>query len=65
MSIVPDRGTACALAFPVRTMTLPGPTVHRVLASCDLTRHGKASLADALLAELATVAGRGYSVIAA
>ena len=31
VSIVPDRGHGVAFAFPVRTVALPGPTVHRVV----------------------------------
>jgi DNA-binding transcriptional LysR family regulator len=61
VSIVPDRGHGVAFAFPVRTVTLPGPTVHRVVGLLRPDRHGKASLAEALLAELATITGRGYS----
>jgi DNA-binding transcriptional LysR family regulator len=60
VSIVPDRGHGVAFAFPVRSVTLPGPTVRRVVGLLRPDGHDKASLADALLAELATVAGHGY-----
>jgi DNA-binding transcriptional LysR family regulator len=60
VSIVPDRGRGVAFAFPVRSVTLPGPTVRRVVGLLRPDSHDKASLADALLAELATVAGHGY-----
>jgi DNA-binding transcriptional LysR family regulator len=58
VSIVPDRGREAAFAFPVRTVTLPGPTVHRVVGLLRPKDHAKASLADALLAELAALAGK-------
>lgn len=60
VSIVPDRGHGVAFAFPVRSVTLPGPTVRRVVGLLRPDGHDKASLADALLAELARVAGHGY-----
>ena len=53
VSIVPERGQGVPFAFPVRTVTLPGPTVHRVVGLLRPDDHAKASLADALLAELA------------
>jgi DNA-binding transcriptional LysR family regulator len=52
VSIVPDRGPEVGFAFPVRAMTLPGPKVHRVVGLLRPGEHAKASLADALLAEL-------------
>lgn len=58
VSIVPERGRGVAFAFPIRTVTLPGPTVHRVVGLLRADKHAKASLADALLAELATLARR-------
>ncbi len=60
VSIVPDRGHGVAFAFPVRTVTLPGPAVRRVVGLLRPDGHAKASMADALLAELATVAGHGH-----
>jgi len=52
VSIVPQRGRDVPLAFPVRTVALPAPTVHRSVGLLRPTNHPKASLADALLAEL-------------
>lgn len=53
VSIVPERGPGVAFAFPVRTVALPGPTVHRVVGLLRADKHAKAPLADALLGELA------------
>ncbi len=58
VSIVPDRGRGVAFAFPVRAVPLPGPAVHRVVGLLRPDNHAKASLAEALLAELATLAAR-------
>ena len=58
VSIVPERGHGVAFAFPVRTVALPGPVVHRVVGLLRADKHAKAALADALLAELATMARR-------
>lgn len=60
VSIVPDRGRDVAFAFPVRTVALPGPTVRRVVGLLRPDSHAKASLADALLAELTMLAGRDH-----
>ncbi|KAB2914141.1 MAG: LysR family transcriptional regulator [Hyphomicrobiaceae bacterium] len=57
VSIVPQRGRGVPLAFPVRTVALPEPTVHRVVGLLRAESHSKALLADALLAELARLAG--------
>lgn len=58
VSIVPDRGYGVEFAFPVRKIALPGPTVRRVVGLLRPDNHLKASLADALLAELAALATR-------
>jgi DNA-binding transcriptional LysR family regulator len=55
VSIVPDRGAGVSFAFPVRTIALPGPTVHRVIGLLRPTDHAKASLTEALFAELANL----------
>lgn len=60
VSIVPDRSRGMAFAFPVRTVTLPGQTVHRVVGLLRPEDHTKASLADALLVELAGQADGGH-----
>lgn len=60
VSIVPDRGRGMTFVFPVRTVTLPGPTVHRIVGLLRPENHAKASLAEALLAELATRAARDH-----
>lgn len=52
VSIVPDRGARVGFAFPVRTVILPGPKVHRVVGLLRPSGHAKASLAEALLLEL-------------
>lgn len=59
VSIVPERGQGVAFAFPVRTVVLPGPTVHRIVGLLRAENHAKAPLADALLAELAVPAAGG------
>jgi DNA-binding transcriptional LysR family regulator len=60
VSIVPDRGHGVTFAFPVRTVALPGPTVRRVVGLLRPDDHAKASLADALLAELTALSARHY-----
>ncbi|MBX9589922.1 MAG: LysR family transcriptional regulator [Hyphomonadaceae bacterium] len=62
VSIVPDRGRGVPFAFPVRTVALPGPTVHRVVGLLRPDDHAKTLLSEALLAELATLAARDYGV---
>jgi DNA-binding transcriptional LysR family regulator len=59
VSIVPDRGPGVSFAFPVRTVALPGPAVHRVVGLLQPQRHTKAPLADALLAELTALTAIG------
>ena len=59
VSIVPDRGSNVGFASPVRTITLPGPKVHRAVGLLRPGEHAKASLAEALLGELATLAEPG------
>lgn len=59
VSIVPDRGQSVGFAFPVRTIALPGRTVHRVVGLLRPESHAKASLTDALLSELIAIAGSG------
>ena len=55
VSIVPERGRGVPLAFPVRTVALPQPAVHRVVGLLRAAGHAKASLADALLVELSAL----------
>jgi DNA-binding transcriptional LysR family regulator len=59
VSIVPDRGPDVGFALPVRKLNLPGPTVHRVVGLLRPADHAKASLAEALLSELAALGGEG------
>jgi DNA-binding transcriptional LysR family regulator len=56
VSIVPERGRGVPLAFPVRTVALPAPVVHRTVGLLRPASHAKASLADALLVQLGTLA---------
>jgi DNA-binding transcriptional LysR family regulator len=56
VSIVPERGRGVPLAFPVRVVALPAPVVHRTVGLLRPASHAKASLADALLVELGTLA---------
>ncbi|HEU4379748.1 MAG TPA: LysR family transcriptional regulator [Hyphomicrobiaceae bacterium] len=56
VSIVPERGRGVPLAFPLRVVALPAPAVHRTVGLLRPASHAKASLADALLVELATLA---------
>ena len=56
VSIVPERGRGVPLAFPVRTVALPAPVVHRTVGLLRPASHAKASLADALLVELGALA---------
>ncbi len=59
VSIVPDRGRSMGFAFPVRSVALPGRTVHRVVGLLRPDNPAKASLAGALLAELTALADGG------
>lgn len=59
VSIVPDRGQSMGFAFPVRTIALPGRTVHRVVGLLRPESHAKALLTNALLGELIAIAGSG------
>jgi DNA-binding transcriptional LysR family regulator len=56
VSIVPDRGRGMTFVFPIRTVALPGPIVHRVVGLLRPDQHTKAPLANALLVELAALA---------
>jgi DNA-binding transcriptional LysR family regulator len=58
VSIVPQRAQqAESPGFRVRTVALPGPTVHRVVGLLYGESHPKARLAEALLVELRALAG--------
>jgi DNA-binding transcriptional LysR family regulator len=59
VSIVPDRGAHVGFAFPVRAVSLPGSKVHRTVGLLRPSGHAKASFAEALLTELATLAQPG------
>jgi DNA-binding transcriptional LysR family regulator len=60
VSIVPDRGRDVSFPFPVRTVALPGPQVRRAVGLLRPQNHAKASLAVALLKELAALAMREH-----
>jgi DNA-binding transcriptional LysR family regulator len=62
VSIVPDRGHGVTFAFPVRTVPLPGPTVRRVVGLLRPDDHSKASLTDALFAELTGLAAQEHGI---